>query len=182
MSVVEDILGYTQHSNVKSLSDAELEMNKPENINNLIRFYYVDVDQSNLNIKFLALKQKEGNNWNVNILYNVLLSSPVVEYLHKIGCLNYRTKLTKEDKKEIAKLDIIQQSVIKTLISKYQNHINELDSRFRDVEELKMKLINIERKAQVILDCNSYKECCEMYKEELKKLLEDKDKDKGELK
>jgi len=59
----------------------------PENPDDLIRFYYLqEVDQSDLEIKFLAQKNKKENDWTQNILKDLLLSSPVIDYLKELKC------------------------------------------------------------------------------------------------
>ena len=51
-----------------------------------LRYYMVDVDQTNLTIKYLAEKTADGNNWIKDKLCNILISSPELKYLTKIGC------------------------------------------------------------------------------------------------
>ena len=52
---------------------------------NLIGFYYCDIDQTNIKVNIHALKEKNGNNWDAKIINNVLLSTPMIEYIKKIG-------------------------------------------------------------------------------------------------
>ena len=53
---------------------------------NKIGFFYCDVDQSNLQVKIVAKKTKDGNDWDKSKINNVFLSSIMIEYLIENKC------------------------------------------------------------------------------------------------
>jgi hypothetical protein len=52
----------------------------------LIGWFYCDIDQSNIAVKIMAGKTKEGNNWTENNFENVFISSVMIEFLKSLNC------------------------------------------------------------------------------------------------
>ena len=62
--------------------EVEKYEDKPED---LIGWFYCNVNQSNLEVKILAEKTKEGNNWEAEKLENVFISSVLIDFLIESG-------------------------------------------------------------------------------------------------
>ncbi len=75
---------------------------KPED---LIGYFYCDIDQTNMSVNIMAEKSKLGNNWEANIINNVFISSIMIDYLKKCGAnVNTRNGIYFTGKKKGCKL------------------------------------------------------------------------------